>query len=104
MVELRRKIWAGSIFIVVKFCDCGYVSGAHCCFGPSRPISFSYRCLPSTLHDAAGARTKRSVVDSFDLVGTEAIKQVSIVWLSVVQDFWIFFLSGNHSRDSGSSY
>jgi hypothetical protein len=76
MVVLRRKILAGRIFIVVKFCDCGYVSGSTtCCFGPSTPISFSYRCpLPSQMRQGPELG---SIVHSFDLFGSgfgEAMK------------------------------
>jgi hypothetical protein len=74
MVELRKKILAGSVFIVVKFCDCGYVSGAHRCAASVRQRRYLFLSMPSTISDAAGARTKRFVVDSFNWASTEAIK------------------------------
>ena len=56
MVVLRRKILAGSVFIVVKFCDCGYVSGVHWCAASVRQRRYLF--LIDALHHLGCGRSQ----------------------------------------------
>jgi hypothetical protein len=86
MVVLRRKILAGRVFIVIKFCDCGYVSGSTtCCFGPSTPISFSYRCpLPSQMRQGPEPRDPLFIVLTWPAQKIQRSHEVSIKGLALL--------------------